>query len=126
MQMARAQSQSPREKWARRRSGDGVQTLLTNATVNTVAGPLLRKIAGNAATRFGSGEAEATEVVAKTAGRGARNPKVAKALAEGRAKHAELAEKVRAKPGYKSEPSLKDPSTGNTVRPDVVTRGGSR
>jgi hypothetical protein len=34
------------------RSGDGVQTLLTNATMSAVGGPVLNKIVGRAASRF--------------------------------------------------------------------------
>jgi RHS repeat-associated protein len=103
-------------------SGDGVKTLMTNATFGAIGGPLLSK-GTRSLLNFAAGR-EATEVVGEAAARGARNPKVARSLAEGRAKHAEFAEKVKAKPGYKSEPSLKDPLTGKTVKPDAVTRGG--
>jgi hypothetical protein len=55
--------------------------------------------------------------------RGSRNPQTAEKLAEGRAKHKEFGNRVEAK-GWKSNPSLKDPKTGRTVRPDAVTKGG--
>jgi RHS repeat-associated protein len=56
--------------------------------------------------------------------RGSRNPNTAKAAAEGRKQHKNFADKVKNKSGWKSEPSLKDPETGKTVKPDAVTRGG--
>lgn len=42
----------------------------------------------------------------------------------GRAAHKELAEKVKQKSGWKSEPRLTDPQTGKTVIPDAVTPTG--
>lgn len=42
----------------------------------------------------------------------------------GRAAHQEFAEKVKQKPGWKSEPSLTDPKTGKTVKPDALTPSG--
>jgi hypothetical protein len=45
------------------------------------------------------------------------------AAAAGRAAHAEFAAKVKAKSGWQSQPSLKDPKTGRTVKPDAVTPG---
>jgi RHS repeat-associated protein len=44
--------------------------------------------------------------------------------ATGREKHAELADKVKQKAGWKSEPRLTDPKTGKTVKPDAVTKSG--
>lgn len=104
------------------RSGDGVTTLMTNAAAGAIGGPILSKIGGKVLSRIGS--REGGEVVQQSVGRGARNPKVAEKLAEGRAKHAEFAKKVEAKPGWKSEPSLKDPKTGKTVKPEAVTPSG--
>ena len=46
------------------------------------------------------------------------------AAARGRAAHRELAEEVKAKPGWQSEPRLVDPATGKTVVPDAVTPRG--
>jgi RHS repeat-associated protein len=46
------------------------------------------------------------------------------AAVNGRAAHAEFFQKVDAKPGWQSQPSLKDPATGRTVKPDAVTKGG--
>ena len=46
------------------------------------------------------------------------------AAAYGRQAHGEFGAKVYAKPGWKSEPSLKDPATGKTVKPDAVTKNG--
>ncbi len=56
--------------------------------------------------------------------RGSGNPATAEAAAEGRAQHKDFAEKVKAKPGWKSEPTVKDPKTGKSVRPDAVTPSG--
>ena len=42
----------------------------------------------------------------------------------GRKKHEEFADKVKAKDGWKSQPSLKDPKTGKTVKPDAVSPSG--
>jgi RHS repeat-associated protein len=42
----------------------------------------------------------------------------------GRQAHAEFAAKVKQKPGWQSEPSLTDPATGKTVKPDAVSRAG--
>jgi hypothetical protein len=44
--------------------------------------------------------------------------------AAGRQEHADFAEKVKSKPGWQSEPSLKDPATGKTVKPDAVSKSG--
>jgi len=46
------------------------------------------------------------------------------AAARGREAHKEFAEKVKNKPGWQSEPSLTDPKTGKTVKPDAVTPSG--
>jgi hypothetical protein len=46
------------------------------------------------------------------------------AAAAGRKAHQEFAEKVKSKPGWKSEPRLVDPKTGKTVKPDAVTPSG--
>ena len=46
------------------------------------------------------------------------------AAKEGREKHAAFREKVKSKPGWQSEPSLIDPATGKTVKPDAVTPSG--
>jgi RHS repeat-associated protein len=42
----------------------------------------------------------------------------------GRQAHADFAAKVKQKPGWQSEPSLIDPATGKTVKPDAVSRAG--
>ena len=61
-----------------------------------------------------------------TSGDGARKRRGGEsaAAAEGREKHEEFAAKVKAKPGWKSQPSLTDPKTGKTVKPDAVTKSG--
>jgi len=56
--------------------------------------------------------------------KGAANPKVKAAAARGREAHREFADKVKAKPGWQSEPRLVDPATGKTVIPDAVTPKG--
>ena len=62
---------------------------------------------------------------AKSAARGAANPKVKAAAARGREAHKEFADKVKAKDGWKSEPQdLIDPLTGRKVIPDAVTPSG--
>lgn len=57
-------------------------------------------------------------------GKGMRNPAVRDAVERGQRAHSELAQKVKGKPGWKSEPSLTDPATGRIVKPDVVTPSG--
>jgi len=67
---------------------------------------------------------QAVKQTAKQAPKGARNTKVADAIKKGKEAHKSFGEKVKNKPGWKSEPSLKDPKSGNTVRPDAVSRRG--
>lgn len=55
--------------------------------------------------------------------RGSRNAKVRAAAAKGRQKHREFADRVRQKPGWKSEKTIKGPS-GETLRPDAITPSG--
>ncbi|WP_342316920.1 RHS repeat-associated core domain-containing protein [Lysobacter sp. FW306-1B-D06B] len=58
-------------------------------------------------------------------GKGSRNPKVRDAAANGRQKHREFADKVKAKEGWQSEPQhLVDPKTGKKVVPDALDRSG--
>jgi RHS repeat-associated protein len=52
--------------------------------------------------------------------RGGENPDAA----YGREKHQEFADKVDKKAGWKSQPSLTDPKTGKTVKPDAVSKSG--
>jgi hypothetical protein len=61
---------------------------------------------------------------ASQTGRGSQNPNTAEAAKEGREQHKDFAEKVKAKPGWKSEPPVTDPKTGRKVKPDAVSRGG--
>ncbi len=56
--------------------------------------------------------------------KGSQNPVTAEAAAEGRKQHEAFKEKVKAKPDWQSEPSLVDPKTGKTVKPDAVTPSG--
>ena len=44
--------------------------------------------------------------------------------AAGREAHKQFADKVKQKPGWQSEPSLTDPATGKTVKPDALTPSG--
>jgi len=81
---------------------------IVNKVTNKIASKLVSRGAGRAAE-------QAATNTAGHAAKGARNPKVAEKLVEGRAKHAEFAAKVKEKPGWRSEPSLKDPKTGKTV-----------
>src|SRR5262249_5954560 len=46
------------------------------------------------------------------------------AAAAGRAAHKDFAAKVKAKPGWTSQPRLTDPKTGKGVEPDATTRSG--
>ena len=61
-----------------------------------------------------------------TSGDGARKRRGGEtaAAALGREKHEEFAAKVKEKAGWKSQPSLTDPKTGKTVKPDAVTKSG--
>jgi hypothetical protein len=52
------------------------------------------------------------------------NPKVRDAVNKGKQAHNDFADKVKQKPGWQSEPSLTDPATGKTVKPDAVTPSG--
>jgi RHS repeat-associated protein len=56
--------------------------------------------------------------------RGMNNPKVRDAVNKGKQAHKDFADKVKQKPGWQSEPSLTDPATGKTVKPDAVTPSG--
>jgi RHS repeat-associated protein len=62
------------------------------------------------------------------AGKGAPVPRVPpgenQAAIAGRTAHADFAQKVKAKPAWQSQPSLTDPATGKTVKPDAVTPTG--
>ena len=96
-----------------------------NAAVGVIGGPILSKGTGAIVRRVLSrAGTEVEEGVVRAVQRGSRNPKVAEAAAEGRARHAELAAKVKEKPGWKSEPKLTDPKTAKSVKPDVVKKGG--
>lgn len=53
-----------------------------------------------------------------------QNPKVRDAVNKGKQAHKDFADKVKQKPGWQSEPSLIDPATGKTVKPDAVTPSG--
>ena len=57
-------------------------------------------------------------------GKGVNSPKVRQSQSVGNQAHADLAEKVKKKPGWQSEPELIDPLTGSTVKPDAVTPSG--
>jgi uncharacterized protein RhaS with RHS repeats len=53
--------------------------------------------------------------------RGGENP----SAANGRQRHAELEEKVKAKPGWQNKPRIPDPDNpGKIVEPDAITKGG--
>jgi RHS repeat-associated protein len=55
--------------------------------------------------------------------KGAANPKVKDAAARGREAHREFAERVKQKPGWKSEPTITGPN-GEKLRPDALTPSG--
>jgi len=57
--------------------------------------------------------------------RGSRNPKVAKAAAEGRRQHKAFADKVKKKQGWTSEKKVTNAKTGESARPDARTPGGN-
>nr|WP_027672599.1 RHS repeat-associated core domain-containing protein [Rheinheimera baltica] len=57
------------------------------------------------------------------AGKGMNNPDVKSAAAAGREAHREFAEKIKQKPGWKSEKSIIGPN-GETLRPDALTPSG--
>lgn len=106
----------------RERSPSSAAQIVTMGAFDAIGGPIVNKAVSKIGSKFTSrGAGEAAEQVTA---RGARNPKVAEKLAEGRAKHAEFAAKVKEKLGWRSEPTLKDPKTGNTVKPDAVTPSG--
>ena len=60
---------------------------------------------------------------AKGAGKGMNNPKVKAAAARGREVHKEFAERVKQKPGWKSEKTITGPN-GEKLRPDALTPSG--
>ena len=47
-----------------------------------------------------------------------------RAASSGRAEHEAFKEKVKSKPGWQSEPTLVDPRTGKTVKPDALSPSG--
>jgi RHS repeat-associated protein len=59
--------------------------------------------------------------------RGVNNPNVKQKVEEGKKKHKELKDKVNAKKdkGWQAEPTITDPNTGDTLRPDALTPDGS-
>jgi hypothetical protein len=59
----------------------------------------------------------------KAAGRGMRNPTVRDAAARGRQAHRDFAEKVKQKPGWQSEPTIRGPN-GEKLRPDALDPQG--
>jgi len=61
--------------------------------------------------------------VTKGAGKGMKNPKVKAAAARGREAHKEFAERVKQKPGWKSEKTITGPK-GEKLRPDALTPSG--
>jgi hypothetical protein len=70
--------------------------------------------------------AEATEALSEAATETAatvRGGETADTIA-GRQAHKDFAAKVKAKPGWQSEPRLTDPATGKTVIPDALSRAG--
>ena len=82
---------------------------------------------GSGATRMARA-AGAVDDVVKVGSKlkGAANPKVARAIKEGKAAHKAFANKVKAKPGWTSEPqNLIDPKTGKQVIPDALTPSGA-
>jgi hypothetical protein len=46
------------------------------------------------------------------------------AAVAGRARHKDFDAKVKAKAGWQSQPTLKDPKTGKPVKPDAVSPSG--
>lgn len=56
-------------------------------------------------------------------GKGTQNPKVKESINKGNAAHKDFSQKANQK-GWDVTPSLKDPKTGKTVRPDAVTKSG--
>ena len=110
-------------------SGDGMKSLVGNAALGPVRGAVARGGAGAVrSTARAPARAQAPKlshtrnVDAKP--KGSRNPKTAEAAAKGRRKHQEFKEKVKAKPGWKSEPALTNPDTGKIVKPDAVSPSG--
>ncbi len=69
-----------------------------------------------------SGQAGGSAGMGPPKPRGSRNPKTAKAAAEGRRQHREFAKKVKNKEGWKSEKTVTNPQTGKRVRPDALSR----
>lgn len=74
--------------------------------------------------RMEQNEQKAQDNSGNQTGRGSQNPNTAEAAKEGREQHKDFAEKVKAKPGWKSEPKVTDPKTGRSVKPDAVTPRG--
>ena len=58
-----------------------------------------------------------------SSGKGTQNPKVKEAVDKGNAAHKDFSKKADAK-GWTVTPTLKDPKTGKTVKPDAVTKSG--
>ncbi len=65
----------------------------------------------------------ASKIVPKGTGKGMNNPKVKAAAARGREAHKEFAERVKQKPGWKSEKTITGPN-GEKLRPDALTPSG--
>jgi RHS repeat-associated protein len=105
----------------------GAALLIYVVVDNTVGWDKVGQVALRALEKIGQqGENPCNECVIQQSqtGRGSQNPNTADAAKEGREQHKDFAEKVKAKPGWKSEPTVKDPKTGRSVRPDAVSPGG--
>ncbi len=56
--------------------------------------------------------------------RGMQNPITGQAVSDGNKFHQEFYEWVKSQPGWKANPTLRDPLTGRIVRPDALTPDG--
>ncbi len=104
-------------------AGGGLAALWTPDTWKKTAGVLLGGWGtGKLATYLG--KKAATKTAEKTVvKKGMNNPKVSNAAARGRDAHREFAAKVKNKPGWQSEQTIRGPD-GKLLRPDAITPKG--
>jgi RHS repeat-associated protein len=70
-----------------------------------------------------SGRINVQQDQTSSSGKGTQNPKVKEAVDKGNAAHKDFSQKAKDK-GWTVTPTLKDPKTGKTVKPDAVTPSG--
>jgi hypothetical protein len=99
----------------RERSPSSAAQIVSLGAAEALGGPIISKVASKVTApvvRRGDGEVVERKCCARRSKSGGRS----KSWRKEEPNMAEFAEKVKAKPGWKSEPTLKDPQTGKKGR----------